>query len=106
MSPPFHCYSILVFPTFRILYSISIGSKPSRGGLEVERWSDKIFQIHTLQYPLKVYEIDSLIYVFMSHEYLSYLRLIFSFGIKEQLMMMLQNVNDVNQRAHPPGSGV
>ena len=26
---------------------------------------------------------------------------IFSFGIKEQLMLMLQNVNDVNQRVHP-----
>ena len=26
----------------------------------------------------------------------------FSFGIKEQLMMMLQNVNDVSKRAHLP----
>ena len=26
---------------------------------------------------------------------------IFSFGIKEQLNEMLQNVNDVNKRAHP-----
>ena len=25
---------------------------------------------------------------------------------KEQLMVMLQNVNDINQRAHPPRSGV
>ena len=31
---------------------------------------------------------------------------IFSFGIKEQLMVMLQNVNDVNKRAHPQCSGV
>ena len=27
---------------------------------------------------------------------------IFSFGIKEQLMVMLQNVNDVTKRAPPP----
>ena len=31
---------------------------------------------------------------------------IFSLGIKEQLMVMLQNVNDVNKRAHPHCSGV
>ena len=29
-------------------------------------------------------------------------QLIFSFGIKEKLMVMLKNVNDVNKRAHPP----
>ena len=29
-------------------------------------------------------------------------QLIFSFGIKEQLTVMLQNVNDINKRAHPP----
>ena len=28
--------------------------------------------------------------------------MLLSFGIKEQLMLMLQNVNDVNKRAHPP----
>ena len=28
------------------------------------------------------------------------------FGIKEQLTVMLQNVNDVNKRAHPHFSGV
>ena len=28
-------------------------------------------------------------------------QLIFSFGIKEQLTVMLQNVNDINKRAHP-----
>ena len=26
----------------------------------------------------------------------------FSYSIKEQLMVKLQNVNDVNKRAHPP----
>ena len=31
---------------------------------------------------------------------------IFSFGIKEQLMRMLQNVNDANKRVHPHCSGV
>ena len=31
---------------------------------------------------------------------------IFSFGIKEQLLVMLQNVKDVNKRAHPPWSCV
>ena len=27
---------------------------------------------------------------------------LFSLGIKEQLLVMLQNVNDLNKRAHPP----
>ena len=31
---------------------------------------------------------------------------IFSYGIKEQLMVMLQNVNEVNKRVHQPLSGV
>ena len=30
----------------------------------------------------------------------------FSFGLKEQLMVMLQNVNDGNKRAHPHYSGI
>ena len=55
MSCPGHFYSILVFPTYIIMYSISIGSILKY--LKALFWQDPS-KIHTLQFPLKIYEID------------------------------------------------